>query len=81
MGDQQAALQFTRDAEKIELHLFVDHSVIEVYINQREVCTLTFYPKLAENHRLKISPFVNNGLGKFSIDVWKLDSASMTGRV
>ncbi len=82
MGDQQAHLQFTRDADQIELHIFVDHSVIEIFINQREVFTATFYPKLSEHHALKITPFINKGgMGKFSMDVWKLDAAQMTGHV
>jgi hypothetical protein len=55
--------------------------VIEIFINQREVFTITFYPKLGENHALKISPFINKGVGKFSIDVWKLDAADITGQV
>jgi beta-fructofuranosidase len=81
MGDQQAHLQFTRGADEIELHIFVDHSVIEVFINGREVFTTIFYPKLAENHALKISPFVSKGVGRFSMDVWKLEAAQMTGRI
>jgi beta-fructofuranosidase len=77
MGDQQTKLQFTPGADKIELHLFVDHSIIEVFINQREVFTLTFYPKLDHHNALKISPFIINGRGKYSIDVWKLNKAEI----
>ena len=81
MGDQQAQLQFTKDADQIEFHIFVDHSVVEIFINQREVFTMTFYSKLAENHVLKISPFITQGKGKFTIEVWKLEAAKITGRV
>jgi beta-fructofuranosidase len=80
-GDQWAQLQFTRNSDRIEFHIFVDRSVIEIFINQREVFTITFYPKLGENHALKISPFINKGVGKFSMDVWKLDAADITGQV
>jgi beta-fructofuranosidase len=71
-GEDFAEMQFTKAADLIELHIFVDHSVIEVFINQREVFTTVFYPKLAETHALKIAPFVKNSRGKFSIDAWKL---------
>ena len=78
MGDQTARLQFTKEADPIELHIFVDHSVIEVFINQREVFTTTFYFKLAGHHPLKIEPFVRQGKGNFTIDVWKLNAAKMS---
>ena len=81
MGDQTARLQFTEKADRIELHTFVDHSVIEIFINQREVFTTTFYFKLAEHHALKIAPFVRQGKGKLMIDSWKLSAAEMSGRV
>jgi beta-fructofuranosidase len=81
MGDQQADLQFTRGEDLIELHIFVDHAVIEIFVNQWEVFTMTFYPNLAENHALKIAPFIKNGLGKFQMDVWKLNPAKITGIV
>jgi beta-fructofuranosidase len=81
MGGQTAQLQFTKDAYQIELHLFVDHSVIEVFINQREVFTTTFYAKLDEYHDLKIVPFITQGKGKYTIDVWKLDPAQIGGSV
>jgi beta-fructofuranosidase len=80
-GKHQAMLQFVQSDEPIELHIFVDHAVIEIYINQREVFTTTFYPKLAGNHTLKISPFIKNGVGRFFLDVWKLETATMTGQV
>jgi sucrose-6-phosphate hydrolase SacC (GH32 family) len=81
MGDQTARLQFTKDVDQIELHIFVDHSVIEVFINRREVFTTTFYFKLAENHPLKIVPFIRQGKGKFTVNSWKLNAAEMSGRI
>jgi len=81
MSDQTAQLQFTKEAEQIELHVFVDHSVIEVFINQREVFTTSFYFKLAEHHALKIAPYISQGKGKFTIDAWKLNAAQNTGQV
>ncbi len=76
-GKDYADLQFTRDSDQVELHIFVDHTVIEIFINEREVYTTLFYPKLAETHALKISPFAKNAKGRFSMDVWKLAEASI----
>jgi beta-fructofuranosidase len=70
-----AQLQFVAPRELLELHVFVDSSVVEIFINQREVFTAHFTPVLAENHALKIAPFIENGIGKFSVDIWKLDPA------
>ncbi len=81
LGDDYADLQFTRDSDQIELHIFVDYSVIEIFINEREAFTTLFYPKLAETHALKIAPFVKNGRGQFSIDIWKLAEAPVVGDV
>lgn len=80
-GDDFANPQFTRDYDQIELHIFVDYSVIEIFINQREAFTTLFYPKLAKNHALKIAPFIKNGRGEFSLDVWKLTEAQVTGKI
>jgi len=81
LGDDFADLQFTQDADQIELHIFVDYCVIEIFINNRETFTTLFYPQLAETHALKISPFIKDGLGEFSIDIWKIAEALVTGDV
>jgi beta-fructofuranosidase len=81
LGDDFADLQFTRDSDQIELHIFVDYCVIEIFINCRETFTTLFYPQLAETHALKISPFIKNGRGEFSVNVWKLAEAPVVGDV
>jgi beta-fructofuranosidase len=81
LGKDFADLQFTREADQIELHIFVDYSVIEIFINSREVFTTLFYPQLAETHALKIAPFIKNARGEFAIEVWKLAEAPIAGEV
>ena len=81
LGKDFADLQFMRDSDQIELHIFVDYSVIEIFINGRETLTTLFYPQLAETHALKIAPSVKNAKGEFSIDVWKLAEAPVSGNV
>jgi beta-fructofuranosidase len=76
---EQAKLQFLEGEDQVELHIFIDHSVIEIFINQREAFTAIFRPKLAPTHALKIAPFVIQGRGYFCIDVWRLCEAPITG--
>ena len=78
---ERAQLQFVNVAEPLELHIFMDHSVIEVFINEREAFTAVFTPKLAETHALKISPFILRGQGQFTLDFWRLEDAPVAGSV
>jgi sucrose-6-phosphate hydrolase SacC (GH32 family) len=79
--EESTELQFVEDEQPVELHIFIDHSVVEVFINAREAFTAVFRPELADFHNLKISPFVTQGKGQFSIDAWKLNDALVTGSV
>ncbi len=70
--DESANLQFETAPGELELHIFYDRSVIEIFINGVETFTSLYYPKLGENHSVRIEPFVQNARGKFEIDFWKL---------
>jgi beta-fructofuranosidase len=70
--DESARLEFPVDSGALELHLFIDQSVIEIFINGREAFTKAFAPQLTENHALSSAPFVLKGKGRFSVDFWKL---------
>jgi len=79
--DETAGLQFGEDGQPVELHIFIDHSVIEIFINSSEAFTAVFRPQLADYHNLKIMPYVTRGKGRFSIDTWKLNDALVSGSV
>jgi sucrose-6-phosphate hydrolase SacC (GH32 family) len=79
--DEDAGLQFVEDGQSIKLHIFIDHSVIEVFINACEAFTAVFRPQLADSQNLKIMPYITKGKGRFSIDTWKLNDALVTGSV
>ncbi len=70
--DESARLEFPPGAGATDLHVFIDQSVIEVFVNGREVFTKAFAPQLAENHALRSAPFVLKGKGHFSAEFWKL---------
>jgi beta-fructofuranosidase len=78
---ESAQLQFVEDSAPLDLHIFIDHSAIEIFINGQEAFTTVFYPKLAETHALKISPFIINGRGKFSVEFWSLKMKSKDVRM
>jgi sucrose-6-phosphate hydrolase SacC (GH32 family) len=56
----------------LDLHIFIDKSVVEIFINGRETFTTVFYPKLGSNNALKIAPFFIRAQGGVEIDFWTL---------
>jgi beta-fructofuranosidase len=70
--DERAILQFPNDAHRLDLHIFIDQSVIEIFINDRETFTTVFQPRLKEYHTLKIAPFLLNVQGEVALDFWTL---------
>ena len=74
--EERARLQFAAESGHLELHIFIDRSVIEIFINNREAFTITFKPKLAQHHHLKIIPFFINARGSVALDFWTLQSTS-----
>ena len=65
MGDEIANLQFPGD--ETVLHLFIDRSVIELYINYRECFTTRFYPDSYKNLAVDC-----HGADFESLDVWDI---------
>jgi sucrose-6-phosphate hydrolase SacC (GH32 family) len=81
VGDELARLQFVSKTGPLDVHIFVDHSVVEVFINEREAFTAAFRPVLTATQTLKIAPFISQGTGLFTMDVWNLAEAPVTGSV
>ena len=70
--NEDAKLQFIDDNFELDLHIFIDKSVIEIFINRKETFTTIFYPNLGKNNALKIAPFFVKALGTVEIDFWTL---------
>lgn len=70
--NERAELQFLPKTPQFNLHIFIDKSIIEIFINNRETFTTIFYPRLKENNALKISPFYVRAKGKIQVDFWTL---------
>ncbi|MEO5951514.1 MAG: glycoside hydrolase family 32 protein, partial [Chloroflexia bacterium] len=59
--------------EKLHLHIFVDHSIVEVFANDRTCITGRIYPTLPDTMGINI--IVNGGrTNLLSLDVWELNS-------
>jgi beta-fructofuranosidase len=71
--DEVAKLQFPEDSHQLDLHIFLDESIIEIFINGKETFTTVFYPKLDAYNSLKISPYFLKAKGTVEIDFWTLD--------
>jgi beta-fructofuranosidase len=74
--DEIAELQFPQE-QRLSLHIFIDRSVVEIFINGRETFSTTFYPDLADDQLLKIVPFFENGTGHACLDFWKMRSINL----
>ncbi len=71
---EQAQLEFRGDPGQLKLHIFIDKSVIEIFVNECETFTTTFHPILGENNALKIAPFFANAQGTITLDFWTMKS-------
>ncbi len=61
--------------EPIQLHIFLDKSVLEVFVNGRITLSSRIYPTLA--HSLGVALFANNGrINITSLDIWRLNAAN-----
>ncbi len=75
--DESAQIQFPRAEGQLELHIFIDKSVVEIFINGRETFTTTFYPQLQGFNALKIAPFFKKARGSLEIDFWTLEGVDL----
>ena len=72
-GKEKGNFILEKGERKLKLHIFIDRSVIEVYINYKKCITSRYYPK--NFNSIKIDLFSEGGNVKLhSIDVWNLNS-------
>jgi beta-fructofuranosidase len=69
---EKANLHIDLGENPLDLHIFIDKSVVEIFINNLESFTTVFQPVLINDRRLKIIPFVSGGQGEFTIESWEL---------
>jgi beta-fructofuranosidase len=61
------------EGEPVDLRIFVDRSIVEVFANERQVLTLRVYPDREDS--TGVSLFARGGMAKFSgIEAWRMES-------
>jgi beta-fructofuranosidase len=61
------------DGESVQLRVFIDHSVVEVYANDRMCLTTRVYPSRADS--LGVELFARGGLAELrQLDAWEMGS-------
>ena len=61
------------DDDPIELRIFIDRSIVEVFANERQCLTLRAYPDRDDS--IGVSLFARGGSAKFSdIEAWQMES-------
>jgi len=73
VGKEKAKLDLFRDTEVMNLHIFIDHSIFEVYINDN-ICLTS---KIALKNQKAFSPIISSKSGTIHIikmDIWTMNS-------
>ena len=70
--NEEASLEKLNTVSKLCLHIFIDHSVVEVFINYHDAMTTWFRPNLKPGESLRLRPVGEANSKEFEVDVWKL---------
>lgn len=70
--NEEAKLERLNTVSKLCLHIFIDHSVVEVFINYHDAMTTWFRPNLKPGESLRLQPVGEANSKEFEVDVWKL---------
>lgn len=77
--NEKASLERLVPGSEICLHIFIDHSVVEVFVNYREAMITWFRPELQPGKTLRLRPVQGGDDPGFEMDVWKL-KGSLSGQ-
>lgn len=65
-----------KDGERLKLHVFVDNSVIEVFVNDKHALATRVFPTGSDSDRVDL--FATGGTASASVDFWELDPSRAT---
>ena len=72
-GKERHKIEFSNEEKQIRFHIFIDESVIEVFLNYKECLTSRIYPKSDNSDGIDL--FTTKDTVKLnSLDIWKLKS-------
>ncbi len=72
-GEASAPFQLLPDEKTLRLHIFVDRSVIECYINGRECITIRTFPRNKDMQKIRLFSKKHKSIFK-TIDIWEMNS-------
>jgi hypothetical protein len=72
--DDKGTLERISDPRELVLRIYLDHSVVEVFIDSREVFSSWFRPHLRKGNELRIWPILDGRRIDYEIDVWRLSA-------
>ena len=65
-----------KEGERLKLHVFVDNSVIEVFVNDKQALATRAFPMSLESDGIDV--FASGGVTHANIDFWELDPTYVT---
>ena len=69
---ETAELPFAK-GEKLKLRVFIDRSIVEVFVNDRQSVTLRTYPERDDSRGISVRAAGNNA-DILSLDAWRMES-------
>lgn len=69
---ETAELSFAK-GEKLKLRVFIDRSIVEVFVNDRQSVTLRTYPERDDSKGISVRT-AGNGAEILSLDAWRMES-------
>lgn len=73
VGKEKSKIDFLLNENLIKFHIFIDRSVVEVYLNDKECLTCRIYPKILESDYIDVFS-TEEDINLRSLDIWKLKS-------
>ena len=63
-----------KEGETLLLHIFVDYSVLELFVNYSESISTRIYPIKLDSERIKIKVIKGKKINIKTLDVWEMSS-------
>ena len=75
VSEQRAPFEL-KEGENLKLDIFIDKSIIEVFVNGRQCVTQVAYPELPESNRVKLFSG-DDAVNVLSVRAWKMAATNM----
>ena len=73
VGNEKGKIDLLPKEKMMKLHIFIDKSVVEVFLNNKECLTSRIYPKNLDSDHIDVFSTEEDVILK-TLDIWKLKS-------